>query len=333
MGSMLRFWQFLEHQPGRALTQSEWTQLTGPGLPAVQPLLVATGSLATRVPSPMRNAPDLRVVYHNDSTLVGVCDEQLTSPVSLCAEDLVLFRLDLQALRRTVCGSLGLRLSASRILSLPGAITLGHWQPQLQTTFPVILVAHPVARDLRSLAREAVLTSDRPALILTSTDEGWDDSLLGFMEQHRCAMGVLDDLLDWDATGTWSRTQTWDVVTEAFAARAGFVPGSAFQNRKRRAKRGDRLANIESVRAAINALGRERALQVDAARKAKQTLKLPKPLKRDIARKANLTPSQLSNCLGDDQAQDLAPMIHDLNDQDGLLQRWGPRRSARKIAD
>ncbi|MEQ8771057.1 MAG: hypothetical protein RIB60_11175 [Phycisphaerales bacterium] len=333
MGSPLRFWQFLEAAPNGATTRNAWAELAGDAVVAIEPLLKATGELATHVPSPLLNAPDLRVVHYPDGALVGFCGEGVTATIPLAEEDITHYRVDPRSLRSCLAVALGLRTSTVPAPTLPGVLKLGQWEPQPQTAFSVVFVAQPQARELRSLVREAVLGSDRPLLVLTPTDEAWDDELRSFLEKHKSVIGSVGELVELTPDAVWAATDTWELITNGFADRAGFVPRSGSQNKRPRAKRSDRLAKIQAVRDAIDVMGRERALLVDAAIDSGTEPTLPKIRKKDIAERAGLKDYHVSTALSDKDGKDLSALIRDLQQPDSVLRRWSRRHRSLGLAD
>lgn len=327
MGSLEAFWHHLELRPHAAETRDEWHRVLGTVFPAVTQHLTSTGAFASLVASPRPNAPDLRVVRYRDGSLAAVCDHGDTPSVPLTADDLALMTVSMKSLRSALSASLGLRTSTTQAAPLPGALRIGTWEPQPETAFPVFLVAHPDQRQVGVLVREAALTADRPALILTPTDDAWTDELLSWCETHRAMPGSLAELVIEGEHRAWAASEAWETLLDGFARRAGFTRQAGSQNKRPRRKRGDFLAKIDAIGRELVLEAESRASIVRFSLKANQTPPLPPITKAEICKRAGVKAHDFSRAAADPRGESYNRIFDLMQDHDGLLRWWANHRS------
>jgi hypothetical protein len=328
MGSLAPFWHHLERHPHASETRAEWQRILGQAFPAVVPHLTSTGRFASFVSSPRLNAPDLRVVQYRDGTVAAVCDAGETPTLPLTPDDLGLMTVSMKSLRSAVSGSLGLRTSTVTVEPLPGVLRIGAWEPQPDTAFPVILVAHPDDRQVGVLLRKSVLETDKPTLVLTPTDEAWTDEMLAWCEARRVMPGSLAELIEHAEDHAWGATDAWDELLDGFARRAGFTRQAGTQNKRRRRKRGDFLVKIESIGRELVLEAESRVNIVKFAIESKQEPALPPITKAEICKRAGAKPHDFSRAAAAPSGESFDRIFNLMQDPDGLLRWWANHRRA-----
>lgn len=327
MVSLESFWRRLELAPDAAATLAEWRGACGEeSLEAVRAVLTPLGELSPFVPSPVVNAPPMRVVRHRDGTVVAVCDEGRSPRLEIDADFAALYGVATRDLRIAVSRALGLRTSTTPAAPLPGVLRVGAWEPQPSTAFPVVLAAHPDERELAVLVRETVQSSDRPVLVLTPTPMAWSDELLGWIEQRGSTLVAACEVLIVEAGGAWHASEAWAETLDAFARRAGFTPQGGTQNKRPRRRRGDRVAKIEQIRRELVEEAQSRVNLVKFACERGQPPSLPKFLKLELARRAGCEAYDVSRAFEDDAGSDLAGLFNVMENPDGLLRWWANHR-------
>ena len=326
MGSLAPFWHHLERHPHASETRAEWQRILGQAFPAVVPHLTSTGRFASFVASPRLNAPDMRVVRYRDGTVAAVCDAGETPTLPLRPDDLGLMTVSTKSLRSAVSGSLGLRTSTVPAAPLPGVLRIGTWEPQPETAFPVVMVAHPDDRQVGVLVRESVLETDKPMLLLTPTDEAWTDELRAWCEARHAMPGSLAELIELAEDDVWTATDAWDELLDGFARRAGFTRQAGTQNKRRRRKRGDFLVKIESIGRELVLEAESRVNIVKFAIESKEEPTLPPITKAEICTRAGVKDYDFSRVAADSRGESFDRIFNLMQDPDGLLRWWANHR-------
>lgn len=328
MGSLAPFWHHLEHQPQASETRSEWQRTLGDAFPAVVPHLTSTGRFASFIASPRLNAAEMRVVQYHDGTLAGVCDAGDTPNVPLTADDLGLMTVSTRSLRTAISAVLGLRTSTVPAAPFPGLVRIGTWEPQPETAFPVIMVAHADDREVALLLRESVLTVGKPTLVLTPTDLSWTDDLLDWCEARRAMAGSLNALIEAAEDHPWTVTDAWDTLLDGFARRAGFTRQAGTQNKRPRRRRGDFLVKIESIGRELVLEAESRVNLVKFALESKHEPTLPPITKAEICKRAGVKAHDFSRAAAAPGGESFDRIFDLMQDPDGLLRWWANHRRA-----
>ncbi|MBM4368639.1 MAG: hypothetical protein FJ102_20670, partial [Deltaproteobacteria bacterium] len=102
----MRLWRTLENLRGWSGVRAAWREHMGDELEFLQPLLRPMDDLALMLPRP-GNVDSYRVVEHAEGHIVAV-DPETFDAVPIDREDVIIWRLDTEALFRGVAGALGL---------------------------------------------------------------------------------------------------------------------------------------------------------------------------------------------------------------------------------
>lgn len=326
MGSLDPFWQHLEVYPHSAEVSSEWQRVLAGCFADAAEHLTATGEFASMVCSPLINAPDMHVVHYPDGTVGAVCDEGVSPAMSLEPGDIALSTVSAKSLRSALARAFGLRTSTVPAQGCCGELPLGAWEPQLETAFPVVMIAHPDEQRARLLAKEAVLRAGKPSIVLTPTSDTWTDELRRSIEASKAMLGSLTDLVTADENHAWVATEDWDQLLEAFERRAGFTRRAGTQNKRPRRKRADFLAKIDAIGRELMLEAETRVKLVKFAYEHNQHPKLPPITKLEICNRAGAKDYDFSRAASDPLGESFNRIFNLMQDPDGLLQWWANHR-------
>lgn len=326
MASLESFWRQVEVAPGAAATLSEWQATCGDAFAVARRFLTPAGVLAPTIPSPLTNAPPMRVVRYRDGALAAVCDAGVSPRIELDVEEVTLHHVSWREARIAIAHALTIRTATTPITALPGVLRLGTWEPQPSMAFPVVLAAHSKVADLASLIREAILGSARPMLVATPTDDGWSDKLRSWAEARKCTLVPMCEVVAVNEAGEITASDLWPGCLTAFAARAGVSLPSATQNRRKRRRRGELVAKIEKLRTELLLEAESRMRLVKHAYDANRLPELPPLTKAALAELAGVKDYDVSRAFRDKSGADLPVLYALLEDPDGLLRWWANHR-------
>ena len=268
----------------------------------------------------------MRVVQYQDGTLAAVCDTGDTPNVPLTAHDLGLMTVSTRSLRTAISAALGLRTSTVAAVPFPGSLRIGTWEPQPETAFPVIMVAHADDREVALSLRESVLAAGKPVLVLTPTDLSWTDDLLDWCEARHAMLGSLTALIETVEDHAWKATDAWDKLLDGFARRAGFTRQAGTQNKRSRRKRGDFLAKIDAIGRELVLEAESRVNLVKFALECEQEPQLPPITKAEVCKRAGVKPHDFSRAAAASEGESFERIFSLMQDPNGLLRWWANHR-------
>lgn len=320
MGSLDQFWHTLEVDPDAANTHAEWGGLSEE---MAVGLLESSGGLASRVRSPVRNAPDMRVVTHADGTCVAVCDLGFSPRRDLDHEDLALHRIAPKKLRVHLCELLSLQPSRSRVTRLSGPLRLGMATLSPTRTIPVILFAHADPREYRTMLDGVQDDSTGPVVLLTPTSERWDDSFTSAVQKNGSFLRAIVDFVEESATGEWIVTPAWDEFL------AGLANEQSRNTRGKRPpkRRGQRTAHRERIFSELCAELHSRSSMIRACRQNGTEPTLPRLLHYEIAKRAGCKGYDVSRVLKDRGGKIIRMLFGIATDANAIL-RWSRQQRA-----
>ncbi len=302
--SLERFWAFLESRPTGAAVMAEWVSRCGPALPAVEPILEPTPQRAASHPSPKRHHSPLRIVGHTGGRIVGVCDEGCCERVKLAPVDIVVHAVDAAALRRLICGALGIKTAREPVGSLPGAIPLGHWEPRpgLRVRVALAAVADEVAHLLA--LQEVLVGSKRPPIILTPGRSLWSAVVQSIADAWRATLVPCTEIIGANGSG-WHATDAWPVFQRGHLERAGLATPAQARAAKPKRKRESRATTLDGLKRELREhLRAAKAHYHGMAERGRADL-LPRPTQQDLARRLGVSEPTVSRCLNDELDQEL----------------------------
>lgn len=316
-----RLWLFLEARPSAAAVMAEWRERCGEQMAAIQPLLQPTQAPATAHPALVPGRPPLRIVRHGDGLIVGVCDEGMSERVVLTPADIVLHTIDLAALRRLLCGALGLGVSREAIGRLPGLLRIGQWRPKPAASFPVSLAVGATAEHLVELVVGAAATNEGPALLLTPTRVKWTDRAEEVASSARIALVPLDDVIT-ITDGGWAAGDAWDQHKGAFVARAGISMAPGFSTLRKKTRIAKASGTTGKIKVEVRKWYRSaRARLIDAGEL------LPPPPLKVIAGACGVSESTVSRCVsgkGGNPDRELTVLWSGVTDHDAVRKYRDP---------
>lgn len=210
---MTRLFEQLCEVPGAAYSRVVWTEMCGERFPLIEPLLKPTGRTASSVPCENSRVHGcmFRLVEHDRSDLVGVCDQGICGDRVFGRSDVTIYRLDWRALGQKVQIALGLRDSLYSS-AIPSWSIIGDFEPVVGCRFPVILASAPMTKFQADILRTVDSFTRPPAIIWLS--QRIVDSSVAERVSFYGGMNILaDDVMHLDSSG---------IVTSGVAANVFF---------------------------------------------------------------------------------------------------------------
>jgi hypothetical protein len=189
MQTLTRFWRSLERLAGAATVAAEWRAWLGPEYDATRPLLRASGELAAFYPRPGRLP--YRVVSHGAEDHVGVCDET-GQRVTLTTAELAILEVDRPKLDRALAAAIG---SSGRAIRDPRyhTVQLGCDNRPGGFQFPVFLILHHRALQVRHAVQYLAVTQQGPFLALTTSSWFLDTETAELLQRRDGWLCPLDE--------------------------------------------------------------------------------------------------------------------------------------------
>ncbi len=321
------FWKFIETRASRAAVAAEWRMVADAGLPAVQGLLAPLETLAEDYPDlrPGSSGRRMRIVRHSDGSIVAIDERDYQNRVVLGHGDVVLHRVDLHKLRKSIADALGdVRISRTSIDEGSATLQVGTWEPKKGVSFPVylLLCGHP--RRLREELLALVSAQIGGAILLTPTRTFWAEDFDATARQWKMLPVPLCEVLTLSAASLVA-TDAWEEYLQAFAQMIRkSLPGS-YRQSKPRAKRAELTAKIEKLKKALKEYIYSARDCVVASIDANRGAALPKTLtKVELAKLAELKPYHISRCFAADPQ--LRRLLEIANDPEQVLEFGRKRR-------
>ena len=308
------FWHLLETRPSRKAVTEQWRRVTGECYPIVKPLLSPTDEPATRYPDPERPGKWLRVVPHIDGTVVALDDDDWQRRFSLNRADIILHRLDLQALRKRLCDVLASVTIARTPPDAPSSLCqIGNWEPKKAVSFPVCLLLSQDASGLdRMILNLIAMRPKRGALLFTPTRANWTEAIDAKARSHRLMLIALAEVVDATPEG-FAESSAWEEYLQAFCQMVGTTLPANYRNRAPLPRRASLMANVEKLKNALVEHIRSMRDCVVASIDSGDGARIVGMLnKSQIGRLAGLKPYQVTRCFdADPQLQRLYEMAND----------------------
>lgn len=303
MPSAELLWQWLEARAGRTAVMAEWHQRADGCLSAVQGMLTPLDGPARIYPNP-RGGDPLRVVHHEDDSIVAIDDSDWRNRLKLTPDDVIRYQLDLRALRTAICNALdGVNIAKTPVDQAARCLQIGNWEPKKAASFPVFLLLCANRRTLREQVLELQHRNRRPgAILLTPSRVHWSEDIIASARAGNMLLVPICEAVTFDSNRL-VETDAWEEYLQAFAQMVKLTLPSNYRNKRPIPMRAGRAADIEKLEKAVEAhlrAARDRAYtQID--RKQEPTL-LPKPEQQTLAKQCGLTTSAVSRCLRDQRA-------------------------------
>lgn len=189
-------WRSLEHVRGWAGVRAVWQEHMGEQLAFLDPLLRPIEEHARSFPMPGGD-DDLRIVVHAEDDIVAVDPETgETSPLK--HEDIVIWKLDAEALMRGVAEALGLVGTPSSVGMGDRLWWLGDFTPVEGVRFPVYLATSRDAREVVSSGGYVAALTTSPLILVTPTRSAAGPALDTLLVGGRVAWLALEGEVEWD---------------------------------------------------------------------------------------------------------------------------------------
>jgi len=320
MSTIEPFWRFLETRPSHAAVMSEWRTVAGDHLAAIRPLLMASGRQATVYPDP-RGGRALGVVRHRDGALVAVDGSDWQHRVSLKDEDVVLYQLDMRAVRKVLCDAIDcLNIVKSPIDMDGGCAQVGNWEPKKAASFPVYILLSPTRAELRRQILDLPQRRSRSgAILLTPTRINWDGDLDDLARGARMLLVAVSEIVEPEGDG-FRQTAAWEEYLQAFCQMVQLTLPGNYRNKKPTPMRGSRAVNIEKLEKALEAhLVAAHNHAHSFLDQGMEPFLLPRPDQKLLAKLTGLTESDVSRCMNDPRARLLSILWATADSLDAVL--------------
>lgn len=228
-----KLWQTLEAIPGLAAVKAEWQSLLNDEWAATARLLRAQPNLATSYPRLERSHAGLplRVVDHGGGRFVGVCDETGES-VGLCRDDLVVYGLDHRKFSEIAAAAIDLSPAIVGAGKIHMPLILGYTSAA-DAQIPVLFVSPRDSSEFYGDVTSWISEQSRLCVWLTATRRFWTPRVEHTIHSSQCGLFALQDLIEIDDVGNWTRRSTASQVA-GFGAKA-----LASRSLSKRAQTGD----------------------------------------------------------------------------------------------
>jgi len=316
---MVAFWKWLETRSDRTAVMAEWRQAAGDCAHVLSPWLRPLERLATAFPNPRPWGQPMQVVRHRSGDVVAVDPDDAEHRLALSDVDVVLYQLDLGALRSSLCPALeGMTVSRTPVEPDARVVRVGNWEPKKAAHFPVDLLLCRHRGALRGELLELQARCDRPgAIVLTPSRVNWDEQLDALARSRRMLLVPLEEVIAPDGDVLHS-TRAWEAYLRAFAQMVQLTLPSNYHNKHRLERRASLMAKAEKLKAAMVEHIRSARDGVVANIDAENGVRLMRFLsKTDLARLAGVEPYHVTRCFRADPQ--LKPLYDIANDPEQLL--------------
>lgn len=322
---MKGFWRFIETRVSRHAVLAEWQHVAGRHFAAIRPLLSPTDQATETYPAlgTMMHLP--RVVDYGDGTVAAVCSRDPERRMYLSPSDIVLYALDLHALRKLLCSLLpGLAIAKTSIEPAAMVVHVGNWEPKKAAAFPVFLLLCRTRSSLRAHVTELASTLAKPgAIVLTPTRATWDDNIEALARSKRLLLVAIDEVIEVVADMAICAAG-WDEYLSAFCQMVGTTLPANFKNKKKPARRSQRAANIEKLEKTIgDHLLSAKNHAYSLGDQGREIVLLPRPEQQFLAAQLGMTTTTVSRCLNDPKAKMLRMLWETAESQDAVLKFRG----------
>ena len=302
MPSLTPFWRLLETRPSRTAVINEWQRVAGGCFSAVYPLLQPNGHLARVYPSARGG---LRVVHHDDGSIIGVDEGDWEHRKDLTHNDIVLYGVDLPRLRKAISDALsGVQISRTAVDATGARMQIGNWEPKKAAAFPIFLLLCRTRSALRERVADLATTLLKSgAIVMTPTRETWDDDIIALARSHRVLLVAVGEVID-VVGDTWVQATGWNEYLAAFCQMVGTTLPANFRNKNKPARRSQRAANIEKLEKAIgDHIHSVKKHAYSLKERGREPALLPRPEQQFLAAQLGMTTTTVSRCLNDPKAK------------------------------
>lgn len=304
---MKAFWRFIETRVSARAVLAEWRHVAGDHFPVIESLLGPTDDVAESYPVLDTSLHLPRVIDYGDGTIAAVCSRDPGRRIPLTDSDVVLYALDLCALRKTLCDSLSKVVIAKTPVDPDAPVLhIGNWEPKKAAAFPVYLLRCRTRASLRASIAELAATIAKPgAIVLTPTRATWENGVEEMARAKRLLLVAVDEIVE-VCGEVFVQTAEWDEYVDAFCQMVGTTLPANYKTKAKPARRAPRLTSIEKIEKALEEHIRSaRDHAFDLEQRGKPMALLPRPEQKDLAAQLGLSESAVSRSLNDPAATKL----------------------------
>lgn len=213
----MRLWRSLEEVRGWAGVRTAWREHMGEELALLESILRPLDETAMSLPSPGRIEP-LRVVTHAEGDIVAV-DPETGETTALALEDILIWKLDAEAIMGGLARAIGLLGAASPVGAGHRLWWLGEFAPIEGVRFPVYLATSRDAQTVVSSGGYVAALTSSPLILLTPTRAAAGPALDALLSGGRVAWMALDDEVEWDGEAAFRARRPLAEALGAFLER------------------------------------------------------------------------------------------------------------------
>lgn len=296
------FWKWLEARPGRTAVMAEWRFAAAGTFSAVQPLLQPLKRQATAYPNPRPHGQPMKVVCHDDGTIVAIDGDDWENRLTLQDDDIVLYQLNLRTLRTMLCNTLdGVNIAKTPVNQAECVLQIGNWEPKKAAKFSVYLLLCTNRRSLRKNVLELQHRNRQTgAILITPTRTNWTDAIEASARAGKMLLAPICEIMTLQ-TGKFVETDAWEEYLQAFAQMIKLTLPSNYRNKNPTAKRASLMAMVEKAKNALVQHIISARDGVVANMDAGNGAQIVKHLtKTELGRLAGLKPYQVTRCFNAD---------------------------------
>ena len=322
------FWEWLEARPGRTAVMAEWYRASDGIFLAVRPLLHPLDRQATSYPNPRSHGQPMKVVCHADRTIVAIDGDDWENRLALHDDDVVLYQLNLRALRTMLCDTLdGVNIAKTQVDQAGRVLQLGNWEPKKSASFPVYLLMCQRRSILGEQILQLLAKCKRPgAILLTPSRMNWDSDIDALARSGKMLLVPLAEIIEPDGS-TFRETDEWEAYIRGFAQMVKLTLPSNYRNKKPAPVRASRATGIEKLENAIDEhLRAARDHAHSRIQRGQEPELLPKPDQKLLAKQLDMSESLVSRCLSDPRAIMLKLLWDTADSLNGVMNYKTPRR-------
>ncbi|HOX06403.1 MAG TPA: hypothetical protein PK280_08385 [Planctomycetota bacterium] len=198
---LLRLWPTLEALPGLSAVAAEWRERLGPEYDAARGLLQPTSDLASGYPcvGPEGCGGVCRVVEHGPGDIVAVCEDCGTTR-KLARADRVVWRLDVDALLKSLAEAMGLAANPARMPDYQ-TYRVGAFVSAAGRNVPVYLTVQLEPERFLSVSARLVAAASGPIALLAPTRGHFGSAPEDPLYGGKVTFVALEDTIGVDDTG------------------------------------------------------------------------------------------------------------------------------------
>ena len=322
MANLNLFWQWLEVRPSRTAVMAEWRDVADGLFPMIKPMLQPIDRQTASYPNPYQGCQPMKVVRHNDGTIVAIDEDDWENRLELRNDDIILYQINLRVLRSMLCNILdGVNIAKTHVDQATRTLQIGNLEPKKSAMYPVYLLMCQHRYILREQVMQLMVKRKHPGVILlTPSRMNWDNDIDILARSGKMLLVPLSEIIAADRSA-FTETIAWEDYLQGFAKLIALTLPSNYRNKKPVVRRAPLMAKVEKVKNALKDHILSARDGVVANIDAEKGVQLVRYLsKTDLAKLAGVEPYHITRCFTADPQ--LKKLYQIANDPEDLL-RYG----------